>query len=286
MKLEGHFEMNRPIPLLMTASVDTLGMKWACFSPKERYPMYLDAMTFYISVVYGQIEGVKIVFVENSGWDLTSFHDDLSRQFGSEIVDERVEFIALDPQLFDITKGKGYNELLLINHAIERSATIRQAGYFFKVTGRYPIFNAARFLKDAAKSFDKGYNFYCDIKNHNLYQRLGLSWRGHSYEARLWGSKVDFYKENISQHYTQCYDYDERFVEVIIYKELSLMTDSFRNAKAKGISLRFPREPRFGGVEGSAIDAVSFSRNQQSLKSKAKIGVGNFIRIFMPWFKF
>lgn len=266
--------------------MDTRGMKWACFSTEERYKMYLDTLKFYISTFSENSVNVKLVFAENSGWNLSTFHDDLAQQFGAEVVDRQVEFIALDPELFDITKGKGYNELLLINHAIDQSETIRQAGAFFKVTGRYPIFNIARFLNDAMKAFDRGYSFYCDIKSHNLYRRMQLNWNSHVFEARLWGGKVDFYKENIGQHYTQCYDYDGRFVEVILYNVLSQLTDQFHKAKEAGISVRFPREPRFGGIEGSVVSAVSFSKNQQSLKSRVKIFIGNFIRIFMPWFKF
>lgn len=53
-----------------------------------------------------------------------------------------------------------------------------------------------------------------------------------------------------------------------------------------GNSLRFRREPHFGGLAGHIIDAASFSQKNDGLKSKAKRFVGNSIRIAMPWFKF
>lgn len=273
------------LPILMTASVSTRGMKGACFADDERYGMYLQALKWYISICH-KWEGIKLVFADNSGWDLLTFYDDLTKHFDRKVIDSNVEFISLAPELFDITKGKGYNELLLINHAIEKSTFIKEAGAFFKVTGRYPIYNVLRFHRAAKKCLSRGYKFYCDIKSHNLYRRFGLNWNSHSFEARLWGSTVDFYKENIGSRYIDCYDYDGRFVESILYDKLSEMTAGFKNCRNQGISIRFSREPRFGGIEGSDSSAKSFSKNQQSLKSRVKTLIGNFFRIFLPCFKF
>ena len=50
--------------------------------------------------------------------------------------------------------------------------------------------------------------------------------------------------------------------------------------------LRFGREPHFGGLEGSDIAALSFSKEQDSWKGKAKRLVGNAIRMFLPFFYF
>lgn len=276
------------LPILMTASVSTRGMKGACFSDEERYKMYLETLRHYISrFLINSPEGnVKFVFADNSGWDLQTFHDDLTKQFESEIINSNIEFISLPPELFDITKGKGYNELLMINLAVGKSAFIKDAGAFFKVTGRYPIYNLNRFHKAAIKAFDKGYDFFCDVKSHDLYRKLGLNWNSHSFEARLWGSKTDFYVNNIGGKYSECFDYDGRFVECVLYDKLAQMTDRFKHCKESGISVRFSREASFGGVEGSDSSAASFSKNQQSFKSRIKILIGNFFRIFTPWFKF
>lgn len=276
------------LPILMTASVSTRGMKGACFSDEERYKMYLETLRHYISQFFinSPKGNVKLVFADNSGWDLQTFHDDLSKQFESEIINSNIEFISLPPELFDITKGKGYNELLMINLAIDKSVFINEMGAFFKVTGRYPILNLQRFVSTAIKAFDNGFSFYCDVKCHDLYRRLGLNWNSHTFEARLWGSTVEFYKKNIQSLYINCYDYDGRFVECILHDELCRMTDGFKHNKEAGMIVRFSREARFGGVEGSMSSAASFSKDQQSIKSRVKIVIGNFFRIFTPWFKF
>lgn len=277
----------------MTASVSTRGMKGACFGDEERYAMYLDALKYYINLFFIKSirNDIKLVFADNSGWDLSTFQNELADIFGQKIVKSYVEFVSLSPDLFDITKGKGYNELLMINHAVNRSFFIKEAGVFFKVTGRYPIFNIGTFIKGAIRAFDNGYDFYCDIKNHNLYRLIGLKWNSHSFEARLWGSKIEFYLNNIGNKYIECYDYDGRFVESVIFEHLSAMTDNFHRFRDLPIGggrmkVRFPREPRFGGLEGSSSSAASFSKDQQSFKSRLKIMIGNFFRIFTPWFKF
>ncbi len=275
----------KSLPILMTASVSTRGMEGACFSDHERYNMYLNTLIAYLSDGYA-ISGSNLVFVDNSGWDLNSFYTDLKENFSEETLKSRVEFISLSPDLFDISKGKGYNELLMINLAIDKSVFINEAGAFFKVTGRYPILNLSRFVSAAHKAFEDGYSFYCDIKSHNLYRMLGLNWNSHTFEARLWGSKVDFYKKNISEQYVNCYDYDGRFVENVLYNELSRLSNDFKQSKEAGMMIRFDREARFGGIEGSTSSAASFSKDQQSFKSRVKIMIGNFFRIFTPWFKF
>lgn len=277
------------LPILLTASVSTRGMKGACFSDEERYGMYLETLRFYISNLIVKKRPsipVKLVFADNSGWDLDSFYHDVAKQFGTDVIDADVEFLPLQPELFDITKGKGYNELLMINMAVDKSIFIRQTSTFFKATGRYPVFNLPLFLKSTIKALDNGYNFYCDIKSHNLYRRLGLDWNSHSFEARLWGATVDFYKKSIGELYKECYDYDGHFVECVVFDSLAKLTDGFKRSKEIGISIRFTREARFGGLEGSVSAAASFSKDQQSFKSRTKILLGNFFRIFTPWFKF
>lgn len=57
------------LPILMTASVSTRGMKGACFTDDERERMYLNALSYYLLA----LPDAKIVFAENSGWNLEDF---------------------------------------------------------------------------------------------------------------------------------------------------------------------------------------------------------------------
>ena len=99
--------MNK-LPLLMTASVSTRGMVGACFTDEEREKMYRESLMIYEKMLIGGGETYKIVFVDNSGWDLSSIKSSVKEN-------PSIEFLSLDSEDFDVTKGKGYNELLLIN---------------------------------------------------------------------------------------------------------------------------------------------------------------------------
>lgn len=258
----------------MTASVSTRGMKGACFTDEEREGMYLSALSFYIEHLLQKDERYAIVFVENSGWDLQSLQNRIPP------CDEgRVEWISLPPDEFDISKGKGYNELLMITKAVQRSEIVQRAKFFFKVTGRYPIYNLKRFADKAYQFIQEQHgDLYADIKDHKLYDRLGLGWCGHAFDCRLFGVKVDYYMRNMAPLYVKCDDYKGCLLEGVLFEAV--------NQRCGKLTLRFDREPHFGGLEGSNIAAVSFTKKQDSLLGKVKRMVGNFIRMFLPWFKF
>ena len=83
------------MPLLLTASIDTRGMRGAMFSAEERERMYIDTLNFYISEFEKKGIGGQIVFAENSGWDKTSVVRQL-RTFPRV----EIEYIALPAERF------------------------------------------------------------------------------------------------------------------------------------------------------------------------------------------
>ncbi len=264
----------KKLPVLMTASVSTHGMKGACFSDEQRESMYVGALSYYIENLLVD-KNQKIVFAENSGWNIDSIKNKLP-----EYDSQQIEFVSVPYDLFDISKGKGYNELLLINKTVAQSKFIKEAGGFFKVTGRYPIYNLGYFVKRASeKMFGGKVKMYADIKDHKLYDWLRLGWCGHSFECRMFGVENDYYLANIAPLYSQCNDYDDKLLEAVLF-------DYVKGEDRDKVSLRFRREPHFGGMEGSEVQAVSFSKNQDSFKGKLKRYVGNGIRIFLPFFYF
>ncbi len=265
----------KDIVVLMTAAVSTRGMVGACFSDEQRELMYAEALNFYITDLLTD-PNRKIVFAENSGWDLISLKNRL-RGFD----EKRIEFISLDANDFDISRGKGYNEMLMINQAIDKSKLIDDETYFFKVTGRYPIYNLKYLIRKAeSKIARSGVKLYADIKDHNLYERLGLGWCGHSFDCRLFAVEKRYYKERIAPLYKLCDDYGRgKLMEEILFNFV-------KSEMEENMSQRFPREPRFGGLEGSDVQAVSYSMLQDSIKGRLKRHVGNLIRMTMPGFKF
>ncbi|MBR2770545.1 MAG: hypothetical protein IKD78_00785, partial [Bacteroidales bacterium] len=168
----------------------------------------------------------------------------------------------------------------------ERSAFIRNADAFLKVTGRYPIYNLYYFLRRAEQFIFMGGKFYGDIKDHVVYDFLfphnTSIWNGHAAGTMLYASTVDFYKLELGPLYSKCNDYTGRWIECVWYDALK----RYRGKKGCGVNLRFKREPICGGLQGSKAQTIAFSKRNQSLKSWFLRGLGNFIRIFMPWFWF
>lgn len=261
------------LPILMTASVSTRGMQGACFSDQEREQMYINTLLYYVKNILTD-KRQRIVFAENSGWDIKNIQNQLP-----EDILQQIEFLSIDPSEFDISKGKGFNEMLLIRHSINQSKFIQNAKAFFKVTGRYPIYNLKKFVKQASRAiyFD-GVELFGDMKDHNLYDWLGLGWNGHSFECRLFGCTNNYYINEIAPNYVNCNDYNGNLMEDELFK---IMKKTNRK-----VHLRFRQEPHLGGLEGSTSQAVSFSKNQDSFKGKIKRFIGNTVRVVLPWFWF
>lgn len=264
----------------MTASISTRGMVGADFTDAERENMYDGTLRYYLDEIVSKEKDRKIVFAENSGWNLDKIKKTVPETFA-----ENIEFVSLNPRDFDVSKGKGYNELLLINQALGRSKILHGAHAFMKVTGRYPIYNIRHFLKMADKFFSVRDNkYYGDIKDHMVYDVLfpnnTVKWNGHAAYTVLFAVAKDFYKQNLGPLYKDCNDYIGRWIECVWYDVLK----RYRGLKNSGVSLRFKREPVCGGLQGSSAQTIAFSKDNQSVKSMVIRFAGNAIRAFMPWF--
>lgn len=262
----------RGLPILMTASVSTRGMKGADFTSEAREQMYLETIRFYLNST-----DAALVFAENSGWDLSKFAKKLE---GHEL--SRVEFISLNPAEYDVSKGKGWNEWLLITQAIDRSCRIKKAGAFLKVTGRYPILNIKRFIKESGAAINvKGCVFYGDIKDHKLYDILRLRWCGHIGSSILFACKIDEWKCEMVSRGKLLDDAKGYWAEHLIYDYLK---DALRSGK--NVVCRFSRELCCGGLKGSIGAGIGYSKSNMSTKEKVNRLIGNLIRIFFPRFWF
>jgi hypothetical protein len=86
----------------------------------------------------------QIVFCENSGSDLSSLqtlceqHNPYRRQ---------VEFLSFDAPAYAPHKGKGYGEMLILEHALKHSRLIQPQSPLIKVTGRHYMKNFSALLQ-------------------------------------------------------------------------------------------------------------------------------------------
>lgn len=270
-----NFQIMNRIPLLMSASVDPRGMSRARFSPQQREEMYIGVLRFYAQKLLEK-KGYSLVFADNSGWDLSRIKAALPEKYR-----ERTEFLALDPDDFDVAMGKGYNEVLLIKAAIEQSVNLREKGAFLKVTGRYPVFNIGYFLDYGSREiFEKGKDLYIDMKDHDVYRKLGLNWSSRFADVRLFAATNAYFLDYVATQKHLLNDNDGRLFEGLMYNLIKSQMNTSQ------LVYRFKREPRFGGLEGSLIPAFSFAEDQNSVKSRIKRLTGNVLRWVAPGFLF
>ena len=270
------------LPLMMTAAVSTNGMKGACYSAVEREKMYLESMAFYISDLFMHNSERKLVFAENSGWDLTRFKAEIKERFPA--IFNRIEWISVDPAKCDVSRGKGYNELIMMTDAVLRSSAIQDAGAFMKVTGRYPVYNMRHYLEQAEYYiFEKGYQYYGDMKDHKIYDILfphnTKKWNGHVAQEVLEAATNQFYLDVLAPTYRDCNDYVDDHIENVWFR----LFKPYRGKKDSKMILRFDEEPVCGGRQGSTNTTFIFSQDNQSKLARFKRGVRNFTRRFLPW---
>ncbi len=263
------------IPILMTASVDTRGMQGAKFSATEREKMYVDTLNFYIDVFKKKEECFELVFAENSGWNKKSI---LKKLHKAENV--FIEYVELSPEDFDVAKGKGYNEMLLIDKATMVSTTIQSAGAFFKLTGRFPIRNLYSLLKEVEKRGGKEMNLYADCKDHKVYEWLHLPINGHAGECRYYAVSLDFWNEHMRGRYVELNDFTGLLIEDFFLKIMREVK------KQRGVHCRFRTQAYFAGNGGHSLGtgpAFFYSTNNDSVLMKLKRGLQQLLRWCLPW---
>lgn len=150
-------------------------------NPEERLKDYQTALEFYEQQLdSGWVD--KIVYVDNSGYDLRC----LSDRFKSKNI-EWISFYGLD---YPNTYHRGYGEFKLIDHAFSNSIILQEMGdadVVWKLTGRYIIKNLANVIRLAPKKFD----LYCDIKNNWISMEI-LAWNRLGYKTYIKGAWQNF----------------------------------------------------------------------------------------------
>ncbi len=237
--------------------------------------MYCDAFQFYFNLLKNTNLLDGIVFCENSGFDLEKmkfFFPGLSEL-------KNIEFISLSPNLFDIEKGKGYNEQLMIDLAFKQSQLLSQECHVFKVTGRYPIFNAKKLIGDVCKRGD-GVQLFCDQRDHSLYDWLGIKKQGHYGETRFYCVSKEFYMMNFYGHYRELHS--GRTSEMLMFEIAQ------KNYSNKNCFFRFPREARINMPSTIPLTFLGFSVPPAKQKSffKGYFLFADMIRFLFPWFWF
>ncbi|MEO6915222.1 MAG: hypothetical protein ABI151_05765 [Chitinophagaceae bacterium] len=184
--------MARNFVLLLTGTIDPDNMAFTKLLDKDsRRAQYLDAIRFWLEKI-----DFPIVFVENSG-------NDLSAEFSKEIAERRIGVYTFNGNEYNREIGKGYGEMLCIEHAFQHSPEIKNAGFIFKATGRHKVLNFETYRKQVAEDEEINLliNFYGFLKNC---------------DSRFFGFSPDFVPRFLSKHKGNLNDSDWVFFENVL----------------------------------------------------------------------
>lgn len=130
----------------------------------------------------------SLVFVENSGYDLSEF-----QSLADAFPEKRVELLSFSCPPFDGSFGKGYGEMFCLKYCLDHSTILKQSSHLFKVTGRYDVANAdelIRYISDHPET-----DVFCTL-------RRNLTWA----DSRAFGSRVDFLRDYLCPMHNQIND--------------------------------------------------------------------------------
>jgi hypothetical protein len=194
---------------------------------QARKDQYLDAIRFYLNKTK-----IPVLFVENSGNDISAF-------FREEISSGRLEVITFHGNKFDRSLGKGYGEMLIIEHATS-SELFKKADFVFKITGRYKVLNINTFIQyySQNESIDIMVNF-----------RKDLSFA----DSRFFGAKRPFYSDFLVRYKDQVNDSKSDFFEHALSK--AALESIILGYKYSGLGYY----PRFSGIRGTDNSRINDS---------------------------
>jgi len=122
--------------ILLTACVNPQGMTYTALQDKdERLRQYQHALQWYLDNTKS-----PILFVENTGYDITPMYADA-------IASGRLEVLTFQGNDFDKSKGKGYGEALIIEYALTHSEFLKGDVNVLKITGRLICENVGKMAR-------------------------------------------------------------------------------------------------------------------------------------------
>lgn len=256
--------------MVMTASIDPKGMGELSVSDiGARESQYLETFRFYLERRWLD----EIVFIENSGHDLSRFHELARLHQGT-----RVELISCNLNDYPREWGKSYGEMRLLDYVLDHSQLVSRAGGFIKVTGRFPILNLDRLLLEAERR--QPWVLFCDTKDHPIYDWLGNGWNGHAADTRFFIVTNDFYRRHFYGRYPELNDSAGALVEGLFFNVIQAQH------RLEPIIRRFKTEPEPSGLAGHRQISIIGTNDYSGWLAKSKRRIRQLGRWFFPWFWF
>lgn len=271
------------IPILLTATVAPQGVPGAAFDPSQRAAQYVEALRFYLQA----LPQGRVVLAENS-----ASLDVLRPHFAGETRIEWCDTTTLDEGFaYRPERGKGYNEWLLMHHAVRHSRFIGEAGCFFKVTGRLMVRNVAAMLRECERreahcrrQHHLPLLLVADCKDHRVYEWLKMPINGHAGECRYFFCQASYFLHEVFPGYGQMDD-----VAQPPFLAEDLMLQVCRRARQRpGAYDRFRTQARISGRGGHQLgqgSAFFYSTDNDSPALRFKCALRQCLRWLLPWWK-
>lgn len=184
--------MKEPV-ILLTACINPKGMSYTeLVDVNERKRQYVRALFFYLETTKE-----KIVFVENTGYDI-------SADFSSFIADDRLEVLTFQGNDYDRSLGKGYGEALILKHAIENSKFVGECSRIVKITGRHLCLNINKVISR------------CQA-NDTVYAMLESDSAGMECDSRIFISPIKFLNNYFLPRAGELNDSKHYYFEHLLY---------------------------------------------------------------------
>jgi hypothetical protein len=231
--------VNEPsIVLLLTATIDPgVTPMVVRHDPALRLQDYLSALGNWLA----SGTAPRVVFCENSGYDLAPLKR-AAQGHGCEI-----EFISFFGNQDGATKGKGYAELKIIEHALQESALLARSEVIVKCTGRLTVRNSMRVMRSIATS---KFDVMCSLKQY-------LSFA----DSRLFAATPSFVRHHLLP---QTHIIDDH---AGVYFEHALACATASAVAEREQWRPFPTLPRIEGFSGTHGVSMTESRPVSSLKA-------------------
>ena len=141
--------------LILTCTIDPKGMSYLVRSKiEDRLNDYKKSFNFWIK----QEKIKKIIFIENSGYDISYFAD-MAKNSSKDI-----EIISSEVNnTFDRKLGKGFGEHLCYKEIFDKSKIAMKTNYFIVVTGRHIVKNFNKIFNDILESDSE---IYLNLKDN------------------------------------------------------------------------------------------------------------------------
>lgn len=271
------------LSILLTATIKP-SVVGGNFTVQERYEMYRSILTFYSKVVGKRY---NFVFVENSNVDLTSlkkeFEDKLNIEFLQFTSNAVLSDSIFSVDKFDNTKGKGYNEYLMIKKAILQSKYLNEASHFLKITGRYAMVNILTMIREIEYRCNQNIVFMGDIKDTCIWELLHIQRMSHWGDSRFFVAQIAFYKNKMLDCYQEMNDYESDK-----WAEHYLLNFSRQYRGDSRCIFRFRHQVQFNGVSGTVTSErlCQGIRTQASFSNRMKNEIRHILRVLFPniWF--